>query len=143
MTGNNFVSRYLGGVREDVEAVPHPERPRGRGPGASAGSAAPTRGARPPGQARGRGRRGEDQPRAGSEFDVLITPTVGETAVEIGRWGGKGALRTLLGISRTFCFTPIWNHTGQPAMAVPAGFTAQGHAALGDPGRPARAASRR
>jgi amidase len=29
-------------------------------------------------------------------------------------------------MSRTFCFTPIWNHTGQPAAAIPAGFTAKG-----------------
>ena len=29
-------------------------------------------------------------------------------------------------MSRTYCFTPIWNHTGQPAAAVPAGFTGHG-----------------
>jgi amidase len=29
-------------------------------------------------------------------------------------------------MSRTYCFTPIWNHTGQPAAAVPACFTASG-----------------
>ena len=40
--------------------------------------------------------------------------------------GGAGALKTLLGMSRTYCFTPIWNHTGQPAAAIPAGFTAAG-----------------
>ena len=61
-----------------------------------------------------------------SEFDVLVTPTVGETAIEVGRWDGQGALRTLLGVSRTFAFTPIWNHTGQPAAAIPAGFTDAG-----------------
>ena len=55
----------------------------------------------------------------------LITPTVGETAIEIGRWQG-GALRTLLGMSRTYCFTPIWNHTGQPVAAIPAGFSPSG-----------------
>ena len=58
--------------------------------------------------------------------DVLITPTVGESPIEVGRWQGAGALRTLLGMSRTYCFTPIWNHTGQPAAAVPAGFTERG-----------------
>ena len=57
---------------------------------------------------------------------MLITPTVGEVAPAVGRWDGKGALRTLLSISRPFCFTPIWNHTGQPAMAIPAGFTPRG-----------------
>jgi amidase len=29
-------------------------------------------------------------------------------------------------MSRMFCFAPVWNHTGQPAMAVPAGFTDDG-----------------
>ena len=126
MAGNNFVPRYLGGD------------PRGRRGGARSG---PARGAdarfRPAGsrlpRAASRAARRARRPptprgstAAGAEFDVLVTPTVGETAIQVGRWGGKGALRTLLGISRTFCFTPIWNHTGQPAMALPAGFTARG-----------------
>ena len=51
---------------------------------------------------------------------------MGETAIEVGRWDGKGALRTVLGLSRTYAYTPVWNHTGQPAAAVPAGFTAGG-----------------
>ena len=127
MTGNNFVARYMGGVREDVAAVPHPDRLEGRTRGFA-------RMARP--YAGGLARRGTraaaadadkiNKSWAGAGFDVLVTPTVGETAVEIDRWGGRGAVRTLLGISRTFCFTPIWNHTGQPAMALPAGFTARG-----------------
>jgi Amidase len=29
-------------------------------------------------------------------------------------------------MSRTYCFTPIWNHTGQPAASMPAGFTDTG-----------------
>jgi amidase len=125
LAGNNFVARYLGGIRDDVEAVPHPERieKRTRGFG---------RLGRP--YAGGMARRATRAAAADaqkinaswSEFDVLVTPTVGETAVEIGRWAGNGALRTLLSISRTYCFTPIWNHTGQPAAAVPAGFTAKG-----------------
>jgi amidase len=125
MTGNNFVARYMGGIREDVEAVPHPARLAGR-----------TRGFGRMGRlyAGGMARRATraaaaDADRINSswaDFDVLITPTVGETAIEVGRYAGKGAVRTLLGISRTFCFTPIWNHTGQPAMALPAGFTARG-----------------
>ena len=57
---------------------------------------------------------------------MLVTPTRRRAAFEVGRWEGRGALRTLLGMSRTYCFTPIWNHTGQPAAAVPAGFTDDG-----------------
>ena len=29
-------------------------------------------------------------------------------------------------MSRTYAFTPLWNHTGQPAAAIPAGLTARG-----------------
>jgi amidase len=29
-------------------------------------------------------------------------------------------------MSRTYCFAGIWNHTGQPAAAVPMGFTDEG-----------------
>jgi amidase len=124
MTGNNFVARYLGGIHGDVEAVPHPERLEDR-----------TRGLGRLGRlyAGGMARRATRAAAADAEkinrswdgFDVLVTPSVGETAVEVGHWD-RGAMRTLLSISRTFCFTPIWNHTGQPAMAIPAGFTARG-----------------
>ncbi len=29
-------------------------------------------------------------------------------------------------MSRVYCFTPVWNHTGKPAASVPAGFDADG-----------------
>jgi amidase len=124
MRGNNFVTRYLSGIREEVKGVPHPERlePRTRGFGRLGAY---------PGFAVRRANRlaakdSEHINTSFGDFDVLITPSVGETAIEIGRWAGKGAMRTLLGMSRTYCFTPIWNHTGQPAAAVPAGFTSAG-----------------
>ena len=123
--GNNFPPRYLDGIREDVEAVPHPERLEAR----TRGYAKLAR-AYPAGVVRRATRAAaadaEHINRSWSGFDVLVTPTVGETAIEIGRWAGKGALRTLLGMSRTYAFTPLWNHTGQPAAAIPAGLTARG-----------------
>ncbi len=125
MTGNNFVARYLAGVREDVKAVPHPERLEAR-TRAFGRIGRPYAGGMARRATRAAAADAEQINRSWAEFDVLVTPTVGETAVEIGRWGGKGALRTILGVSRVFCFTPIWNHTGQPAMAIPAGFTARG-----------------
>jgi amidase len=125
MAGNNVATRYLAGIHEDVAAVPHPERLEHR--------------------TRGFGRLGALYPRRlvdaavnaaakdaarinriFDELDVLITPVVGEVAFPVRRWEGKGALRTLLGMSRPFCFAGIWNHTGQPAAAVPAGFTDEG-----------------
>jgi len=60
------------------------------------------------------------------EVDVLVTPVVGELAVPIGKWDGKGAFSTFLGMSRTYPFTATWNYTGQPAASVPMGLSKDG-----------------
>jgi amidase len=123
--GNNVATRYLAGIHDDVEAVPRPERLEAR-----------TRGFGRLGSLYPRGiiaravRAGERDARRLNElferFDVLLTPVIGEPPFEVGRWEGQGAVRTLLGMSRAFCFAPVWNHTGQPAASVPAGFTDDG-----------------
>ena len=67
--------------------------------------------------------------RANSLFerhDVLITPVAPEPAVEVNRFEGLGALRTIDASNRLIPFTVPWNQTGQPAAAVPAGFTDDG-----------------
>jgi amidase len=46
--------------------------------------------------------------------------------VEVGRWDGRDALRTFLGVANWTPGTAVWNVTGQPAAAVPAGFTGDG-----------------
>ena len=58
--------------------------------------------------------------------DVLLTPTVGTPAFEVGLWESSGTLRTLLGMSRRLPFTAVWNHLGNPAASVPFGSTASG-----------------
>lgn len=58
--------------------------------------------------------------------DLLVTPVAGTPPVEVGHWAGHGALRTLVGMSRVYPYTAVWNHTGQPAASVPAGFTDTG-----------------
>lgn len=125
LAGNNLVPRYLRGIHDDIARAAHPERlePRTRGFGRLGRLYAPAY------VRRARRLAERDAARINALFercDVLVTPTVGEPPVEVGRWAGRGALRTLLGMSRTYCFTPIWNHTGQPAAAVPAGFDADG-----------------
>lgn len=125
LAGSNFVPRYLRGIHDEIETVPHPERLERRTRGFGRLGRAYTRGfAR-----RARRLAERDAARINeifTEADVLVTPTVGELAIEADRFDGRGALSTLLGMSRTYCFTPIWNHTGQPAAAVPAGFSAAG-----------------
>jgi amidase len=123
--GDSISARFLKGVAETVEAVPHPERLEGR--------------------TRGFGRLGRilpdklyqhvmsqrpvEQARVNAIFDhcdVLVMPVMGGTALPVRRWEGKGALHTVLGMSRFYPYCVPWNHLGNPAMAVPAGFSPEG-----------------
>jgi amidase len=124
--GNNITARFLGGVAETVKEVPHPERleRRTRGFG-RLGGLLPTALYE---RARGEGR-AADAARVNAIFDahdVLITPVMGGTALPVRRWEGRGALQTVLGMSRFYPYCVPWNHLGNPAMALPAGFAADG-----------------
>lgn len=125
--GQRITARYLGGIRDEVAAVPDPSRLEARTRGyARIGRALVTKRALAKATTSGEQ---NDRERIGKLFesnDVLLTCTVGEPPVEVGKWEGEGALRTLLGMSRTYPFCPVWNHTGQPACSVPAGFTGDG-----------------
>jgi amidase len=123
--GNNTSPRYLYGIGEDVAAVPNPERleRRTRGFG-RLGSLIPRK-------ALEQARRAEkaDAARVGEvfeSFDVLMTPVMGGTALPVRRWEGRGALWTLLGMSRFYPYCIPWNHLGNPAMSVPTGFAEDG-----------------
>jgi amidase len=123
--GDTLSARFLKGVGETVGEVPHPERLERR--------------------TRGFGRLGRILPEALYEkaierrpaemarvnalfdsFDVLVMPVMGGTALPVRRWQGCGALATTLGMSRFYPFCLPWNHLGNPAMAVPLGFGADG-----------------
>ncbi len=123
--GDNVVPRYLRGIAEDFAAVPHPERLERRT------RAIARLGARIPVALFERAHRAAaaDAARINAVFercDVLMTPVMGDTAIAVRRWEGRGALWTLLGMSRCYPYCIPWNHLGNPAMAVPAGFSAQG-----------------
>ena len=60
------------------------------------------------------------------DHDLLLTPATAQLPVEVGRWRGKGALRTVNGMSNVYPYAAAWNYTGQPAAAIPAGFTDTG-----------------
>jgi amidase len=59
-------------------------------------------------------------------FDVLLCPALSGPPVKAGRWEGLSAFRTFLGVAAWTPGTATWNVTGQPAAAVPAGFTEDG-----------------
>jgi amidase len=125
MIGNNITARYLRGIVGDFEKVPRPERLERRTRGfARLGRLIPD-------ALFERARRAEatDAARVNTIFDshdVLMTPVMGGTALPVRRWEGHGALWTVLGMSRFYPFCVPWNHLGNPAMSVPAGFSADG-----------------
>jgi amidase len=123
--GNQFVPLYVGGISDDFHRLPHPERAEDRTKGFA------KLGDRYPGFVKRRAKEARDKQAAKvnrifEDHDVLITPTVGAAGVEVRRWEGKGALRTVPGISRIYSFTGVWNYLGNPAAAVPVGFTDDG-----------------
>ena len=111
------------GWRRPSKEVPHPERLESRTRGfGRLGSILP---ARLYEKARNEGR-AADAARVNAIFDhcdVLVMPVMGGTALPVRRWEGKGALQTVLGMSRFYPYCVPWNHLGNPAMAVPAGFS--------------------
>jgi amidase len=60
------------------------------------------------------------------DVDVVLGPTLARSAIAVGRYEGRGAAATLNGVLRWVPFNGIWNHLGNPAAAVPAGFDADG-----------------
>jgi amidase len=123
--GNNVTPRYLRGIAEDFAKVPHPQRLERRTRGFA------RLGRLIPGRLFEQARRAEaaDAARVNAIFDthdVLMTPVMGGTAPPVRHWEGRGALWTVLGMSRFYPFCVPWNHLGNPAMSVPAGFAADG-----------------
>jgi amidase len=120
---NQITPRYMGGIAEDIEEVEDPNRlePLTRGYRTLARVLAP-------GWARRRAVRleGRDRERINRIFDdhdALLGPITSGPAFEHGRFHRHGAARCLLGESRFYPYAVVWNHTGQPAAAVPAGLT--------------------
>jgi amidase len=125
MIGNNLTDRYLRGSAEDFANVPEPGRLERRTRGfARLGRLIPEKLFQQALRARE-----ADAARVNAIFenhDVLMTPVMGGTALPVRRWEGRGALWTLLGMSRFYPYCGPWNHLGNPAMAVPAGFAPDG-----------------
>lgn len=55
--------------------------------------------------------------------DVLLTPVMTGPALPVGRFAGKGGLRTVLGMNAFYPYTAQWNHAGTPAVSLPVGLS--------------------
>jgi amidase len=60
------------------------------------------------------------------DVEVLLTPVFAQPPLPIGRFEGRSALAAFNGSGRFVPFPGVWNVTGEPAMSVPAGWTADG-----------------
>jgi amidase len=123
--GNRIAPRYLGGIHDEAEKVPRPDVLERRTRGIARLGGLYTSGM----VARAKRNAGRDAARIDrlfDRFDALLTPTIGELPPPVGHWDGRSGPRTEIGMSRTYCFTPLWNHTGHPAAAVPAGIGPEG-----------------
>jgi len=123
--GSVLMARYLRGIHVDAVRMPRRQRLERRTRGmARLGGLVSERAI-----AKARAAEPRHAARINSLFedhDVLLTAVTARLPVEVGRWEGKGALRTLLGNVVTYPFTGVWSTTGQPAAAVPAGFADDG-----------------
>ncbi len=122
---SEILPRYLKGIEREAASMAHPERLQRRTRGfARLGSLIPESlldRAR-----RIEGDRAERYNRVLSDHDVVMTPTMATTPPAAAQWEGLGALRTLIEMTMVYPYCVIWNATGQPAAAVPAGFAADG-----------------
>jgi amidase len=117
--------RYLKGIQQEAERSPAPGRLQRRTRGfARLGSLIPRaaldRALRIEGQV------AERYNRVLADRDVLMTPVMTTPLPLADQWEGLGALRTLIEMTMVYPYNVIWNATGQPAAAVPAGFTEDG-----------------
>ena len=122
--GVHILTRYLASVHGEASVVEHPERLERRTRsfariGGVANRRLPAMRAAEP----------KDAARINAIFDdvdVLLGPTLARSALPIGKYEGRGAAYTLNGVLRWAPFNGLWNHLGNPAAAVPAGFDAAG-----------------
>jgi amidase len=122
----NYVSvLYMRGIADDARGLPHPERlGRHMRQLSRVGALYPDAAVR-----RAKAMERKYAARVNAVFDrcdVLLTPTIGEPPVPVGKWDSRPGLWTLAGMTRRTGFTPPWNYLGNPAAAVPTGFTAEG-----------------
>jgi amidase len=123
--GNRILARFVRGIGDMATELGHRDRlsPRARGlarlgrsiPEAVARSAADQAAAD-----------AEQLNRIYEHADVVLTPMFTRRPPRVREFDGRGGVRTLVGMTRLAPYNAAFNHTGQPAVSVPAGFAADG-----------------
>lgn len=121
----NYLPRYLRGISDDADSLPHPDRLEGRTRNlARAGSffsdhrMTALREAEPALTARIQS--------IFDDVDVVLTPGNATGPSRIGAYQRRGAVWTLLAVAQRVPYQQVWNLTGQPAAAVPWDFDGDG-----------------
>lgn len=116
--------RYLTGIRDQADVVDHPALLERRtrqiarlGRPFGLGSIA---------RARKAGERWGAAVHDDLGVDILLTPVMCGPALPVGRFDGRGGLRTVIGMNAFYPYTAQWNHAGTPAVSMPAGRTDDG-----------------
>ena len=121
----NVVTRYLEGIAADADAMPHPER-LARWTRGIAGL-----GAKIPGPLvrRAHAQEAADRDRVNAIFggaDAVLLPALTRRPPRVGEWLGLPAALMLNHMANFTAHLALWNHTGQPAISVPADPAADG-----------------
>ena len=123
--GNRVLARFLRGTADKAAEVGHPERLSRRTRGlVRIGRAIPARVAAAAGRAAA-----ADAQRLNAifeEVDLVLTPMFTRRPPRVREFEGRPGAVTLAGMIRFTPYPPAFNHTGQPAAAVPAGFADDG-----------------
>ncbi|WP_210493741.1 amidase [Patulibacter sp. SYSU D01012] len=120
-----FVVRYLRGVADDVEPLPHKEWLEARTrAGRRIGRLVPDRVLR--WAMAQEALLHERLAPVFADVDVVLQPSVTDKPWPIGTFQRKGALATMLGVSQRMPHIPVWNVLGYPVAALPTGFDGDG-----------------
>jgi amidase len=123
--GNRVLTRFVRGLGDKAVEVGHRDRLSRRAKGiARIGTSIPSRLADAAGVAAA-----EDAARLNQIFDesdVVLTPMFTRRPLRVREYDGTTGIRTLAGQARWSPYSAAFNHTGQPAVSVPAGFAPDG-----------------
>lgn len=123
--GNRILGRFMREIGDMADTVGHRERLSRRARGlARIGTAIPAPVARS--LAAGVAADAERINGIFADADVVLTPMFTRRPPRVREYDRRGGVRTLIQMTRLAPYNAVCNHTGQPAVSVPAGFTPDG-----------------